>query len=246
MRIATYNIHRAVGADGRQDAARVARVLREIDADLVALQEVAYRTDQYGDLLEYLAESANAYIIEGATMNDERGHYGNAVLTRWPVTTVDRLDISVPRREPRGAIEMTFQVSGVDVQVIATHLGLRPRERRHQIKTLLPRFERANADVRVLLGDLNEWFLWGRPLRWLHRVFGYAPAPATFPARRPWFALDRVWVDPLVVATEIRVHSSAVARAASDHLPLIGELNLTAAPGSRPMTPDHLPYDPPR
>ncbi|MFZ1865061.1 MAG: endonuclease/exonuclease/phosphatase family protein [Polyangiales bacterium] len=232
MRIATYNIHRAVGADGRQDPARVARVLREIDADLVALQEVAYRTSQCGDLLEYLAQNLSAHVIEGATMKDERGHYGNAVVTRWPVTTVDRLDISVPHREPRGAIEMAFQVGGVGLQVMATHLGLRPRERRLQIQTLLPRFEGTDADVRILLGDLNEWFLWGRPLRWLRRIFGDAPAPATFPARCPRFALDRVWVDPQVVATDIRVHASATARAASDHLPVVGELNLMAAPAS--------------
>lgn len=230
MRIATYNIHRAVGADGRQDPTRIARVLEEIDADVVALQEVAYRAGQSGHLLEYLGEQMQAHVIEGMTMYDERGHYGNAVLTRLPTTAIDRLDISVPHREPRGAIDVTMKVQSMEVQVIATHLGLRPKERRDQIKALLPRFDAAHAEVKVLLGDLNEWFLWGRPLRWLHRVFGDVPAPATFPARRPFLALDRLWVDPGSVVNGIRAHASAVARTASDHLPVVADLDLMSRP----------------
>ncbi|MDX5333257.1 MAG: endonuclease, partial [Gammaproteobacteria bacterium] len=70
------------------------------------------------------------------------------------------------------------------------------------------------------------WFLWGRPLRWLRRVFGRLPAPATFPAHRPWFALDRLWVKPLEVIDAIHVHDSPAARVASDHLPLVAELDL--------------------
>lgn len=226
LKIATYNIHRAVGADGRQDAARIARVLRELDADVVALQEVAYRAEEPGHLLDYLAEELQARAIEGVTMHDDRGHYGNAVLTRLPVFALNRLDISFPRREPRGAIELGVHALGIEIQIIATHLGLRPRERRHQIKSLLTRFDSATADVKVLLGDLNEWFLWGRPVRWLHRVFGDVGAPATFPARRPLLALDRLWVHPLSVVDEIRVHATATSRIASDHLPVVAELSL--------------------
>ncbi len=231
LRIATYNIHRAVGSDGLQSADRIARVLREIDADLVALQEVAYHADRSGHLLEYLGSETGSRVIEGVTMHDDRGHYGNAVLTRLPVSSVRCLDISVGRREPRGAIELVSDIGGVRMQVIATHLGLRPGERRYQIKRLLTRFERQQADVRVLLGDLNEWFLWGRPVRWLHRVFGDVPAPRTFPARRPWFALDRLWVDPRAAVSSVRTHVSATSRVASDHLPVVAALDLERADG---------------
>jgi len=72
----------------------------------------------------------------------------------------------------------------------------------------------------VLMGDLNEWFLWGRPLRWLRAHFGRAPAPATFPARRPVLALDRIWVEPRRLRTGLAVHSTTLARSASDHLPV--------------------------
>lgn len=240
MRVATYNIHRAIGADGRQDVTRIARVLREIDADVVALQEVAFPLERSGHLLEHLGRDLRAQVIEGVTMSDERGHYGNAILTRMPVSTVDRLDISVPRREPRGAIEIAMRVADLNVRLVATHLGLRPGERRSQIKSLLPRFEHRGADVKILLGDLNEWFLWGRPVRWLRRVFGETPAPRTFPAKSPWFALDRLWVSPRAAIAQLRTHSSPTARTASDHLPLVADLDLTAVVNRAPDL-AHLP-----
>jgi endonuclease/exonuclease/phosphatase family metal-dependent hydrolase len=70
------------------------------------------------------------------------------------------------------------------------------------------------------MGDLNECFLGGRPLRWLRAHVGRAPAPATVPARRPVFALDRIWVEPRGLRTGLAVHSTALARSASDHLPV--------------------------
>ena len=226
LRIASYNIHRAIGRDGRKDPARIAAVLEELDADVVALQEVGYRAGRRGNVLEYLAESMDARVIEGVTLQDERGHYGNAVLSRLPVTGVSRHDISVPHREPRGALELVLEYRNVDIQIIATHLGLLPGERRYQIRKLLPLVDASSAEVQILLGDLNEWFLWGRPLRWLRRDFGRMPAPRTFPAHRPWFALDRLWVKPLIEVNSLRAHTSAMARAASDHLPLIAELDI--------------------
>jgi endonuclease/exonuclease/phosphatase family metal-dependent hydrolase len=190
------------------------------------LQEVGYASGTPGNVLEYLGESIHARVIEGATLRDERGHYGNAVLSRLPVSSVQLHDISVNGREPRGAIDLSLQLNGIEVQIVATHLGLRPGERRHQVERLIPLFEASAADIRILLGDLNEWFLWGRPLRRLHRVFGRTPAPATFPVRWPLFALDRVWVQPLSVIDSLRTHNSTTAARASDHLPLLAELNI--------------------
>jgi endonuclease/exonuclease/phosphatase family metal-dependent hydrolase len=82
----------------------------------------------------------------------------------------------------------------------------------------------------VLAGDLNEWFLWGRPLRWLHAHFEETPAPATFPARLPLLALDRVWTSPRSMLRRLAVHRSPLARRASDHLPLVADLELPRAP----------------
>jgi endonuclease/exonuclease/phosphatase family metal-dependent hydrolase len=85
--------------------------------------------------------------------------------------------------------------------------------------------ERDNPHPTLLMGDLNEWYLWGRPLRWLHAHFNEIPAtPPTFPARRPLFALDRIWVAPSGSLRRLFGHATPLARVASDHLPLIAEV----------------------
>ncbi|MEJ2309293.1 MAG: endonuclease/exonuclease/phosphatase family protein [Gammaproteobacteria bacterium] len=226
MRIATYNIHRAIGRDLQKKPERIAAVLRELDADLVALQEVGYEAGRPGNVLEYLGDAMEARVIEGVTLLDEQGNYGNAILTRLPVSSLHLHDISVDGREPRGAIELKLEVNSIEFQIIATHLGLRPGERRQQIERLTSLLNDSPANIKILLGDLNEWFLWGRPLRSLYRLFGRTPSPPTFPARWPWFALDRIWVQPLVVLEALQVHKSVMSRQASDHLPLIAELRI--------------------
>ncbi len=226
LRIASYNIHRAVGRDGRQQPERIAEVLHEVQADVVALQEVGYRAEPVGDVLDYLATATQARAIEGATLRDERGPYGNGVLSRVPIASLDRLDLSFGDREPRGAIELALKVRGVEAQVIATHLGLRPGERRYQVDRILKRLDASTASLQVVLGDFNEWLSWGRPLRALNRAFGRMPAPATFPAHRPWLSLDRIWVKPSNVVEHLRAHRSPLAQIASDHLPLVAELEV--------------------
>jgi len=220
--IVSYNIHLAIGRDRRYLPERILAVLREIDADVVALQEVQLGARGF-DMLGYLAEAAGYEPVAGPTLeHPKHGAYGNAVLSRPAVRTVRRIDLSVPKREPRGALDLELDCDGRPLRVIATHLGLLPAERRTQIKRLLRAFEDDEAMTTVLAGDLNEWFLWGRPLRWLHAYFKETPSPSTFPSGRPLFALDRIWVRPRSVLQSVRVHDSKLARVASDHLPLVG------------------------
>lgn len=217
--VATYNVHRCVGRDGRFDPERTLAVLRELDADAVALQELQWQPADAMHLLQEFALRLGYAALAGPTLLRAEGHYGNAVLTRLPVLDTASVDLSVPDREPRGALDALLDTSGGPLRLIATHLGLRPYERRLQMRRLLGlRGEHASATV--LLGDLNEWFLWGRPLRWLHARFGRTPAPNSFPARRPLLALDRIWVEPRSILRELRAHASPLARVASDHLPL--------------------------
>ena len=243
LTLATYNVHGCVGADGRHDPGRVAAVLAELDADVVALQELAWQPDAALNLLHDLARRLGCHSIAGPTLLRRAGHYGNALLTRWPADAVTRIDLSLAGREPRGALDVRLHAPATDLRVVATHLGLSPRERRLQTKAqvaaLGPPLDTAAAfdvtagpgagphprtPVTVLLGDLNEWFLWGRPLRRLHRHFGATPAPATFPARWPVLALDRIWVEPRARLLQLRRHRTALARQASDHLPLVAQI----------------------
>ena len=152
--------------------------------------------------------------------------FGNAVLSRYPVQSVEHIDLCVDNYEPRGALDVCIDIGlPTPLRVMATHLGLRPGERREQVRRILAAVERDNPHPTLLMGDLNEWYLWGRPLRWLHSHFREIPvAPPTFPARRPMFALDRIWVSPAGSVRRLTRHASPLARVASDHLPLVAHM----------------------
>ena len=224
IRFASYNIHLAIGRDGAFRPSRIAAVIDELDADVVALQEISLGAPGF-DMLAYLSKKCALSAIAGPTLMTSSVEYGNAILTRLPHSGVHRWDLSVGRHEPRGAIDVRIAHEGHSVRVIATHLGLLPGERRRQIRQLLKIIEKDNRYPTVLLGDVNEWFLWGRPLRWMHRHFKRTPSPATFPAGRPLFALDRIWVEPRSALQRLAVHASPTARLASDHLPVVASFD---------------------
>ena len=228
--LASYNIHRCIGLDGRQDPDRIREVLRLLDADVIALQEVEVSPGA-PDLLEFFCEASDWRPVRGITLRRASGDYGNAVLTRLPVRKVHRQDLSFRQREPRGALHLDLDSDGPALRVVATHFGLRPVERRTQAEILASELEaaarRADApEVTVLMGDFNEWFLWGRALRRLAGRFLPAPAPATFPARRPLFSLDRIWVTRGVRSCKSEAVRTPLTRIASDHLPLRASLRL--------------------
>jgi endonuclease/exonuclease/phosphatase family metal-dependent hydrolase len=225
VRIATYNVHQCVGHDGRRDTRRVATVLDQIDAHVLALQELLWDQDEALHLLEEFASTLRYHPIPGPTLLKAKGHYGNALLTRLPVLHQELIDLTIGRHEPRGAIDVLLDAGGRPLRVMATHLGLRPYERRQQMRRLIERLDSSPSITTVLMGDLNEWFLWGRPLRWLRAWFGATPGPATFPSALPLFALDRIWVHPRERLESLRVHKDVRACAASDHLPLVAQLS---------------------
>lgn len=181
--LCTYNIHGAVGTDGRLDPTRTAAVIEEIDSDIVALQEVEHFSVDGDDLPVYLARRGGYRMYLGPTLLRYEHLYGNVLLCRLPVAEVRRIDLSVARREPRGAIEIDVRAGDTRLRIVNTHLGLLPGERREQVRRLLRHLESAPpADITVLTGDINEWLLWGRPIRWLNRHFARLPAPPSFPS----------------------------------------------------------------
>lgn len=227
LTIATWNIHGAIGTDRRLEPWRIGEVLQQIGADVVALQEVPLGGPASVDVLSIVRERLGLHAAEGPTLDGPLRRYGNAVLSRWPIEAVRTLDLSFGSREPRGALDADLSCNGHALRIVATHLGLSPAERRHQIRRLLECFDTDAMPV-VLLGDINEWFMWGRPLRWLCAHFQRAPAPATFPSRRPVFALDRIWIRPRQRLLQVHVHGTPLARLASDHLPLVARIGAAA------------------
>ncbi|WP_293780566.1 endonuclease/exonuclease/phosphatase family protein [uncultured Oxalicibacterium sp.] len=224
LTVATYNIHSAVGTDGRFDPHRIAAVLREINADVIALQEVPLGDSRRESVLAVLQEATGYHAVEGPTQARDDRRYGNAVLSRYPITCSRTIDLSFGRREPRGALDADLDCHGHPLRVIAVHLGLRPAERRDQIRRLLQEFDTERMPV-ILMGDVNEWFVWGRPLRWLVSRFEAVPAYNTFPSRFPIFALDRIWISPRKRLARIEVHVTPLSKAASDHLPLVAHID---------------------
>ncbi|HZF24722.1 MAG TPA: endonuclease/exonuclease/phosphatase family protein [Steroidobacteraceae bacterium] len=235
LRIATYNIHRCVGLDGRCDPGRIATVIRELDCDAIGLQEVDNTPGPAPTSmqLDFLASASAMQAVAGLRILRHYGHYGNALLTRHPVRVVRRHDLSFSWREPRGALDVEVEVHGAAVRFIVTHLGLTPGERRHQMRKILEIVgDIAATSPVVLLGDINEWLPLGRPLRWLHAIFGRRPAPRSFPAAWPLFALDRIWASPRANLLVVRAHRSPCSRVASDHLPVIATMEVPVTAGS--------------
>lgn len=220
LAVATYNVHGCVGRDGRFAPPRILSVLRDLEADVIALQELQWDPRDALNILYTFATQLNYRAIPGPTLLRPDGHYGNAILTRLAVRSVNTLDLSVPGRELRGALDVVLATASGEARIIATHLGLLPGERRWQMRQLLSLLTTNTVAPVVLMGDLNEWFMWGRPLRWLHAYFGYTPAPPTYPSVFPLFALDRIWTTPPTRLSGLKAFSSQTARIASDHLPV--------------------------
>ncbi|HEU4664982.1 MAG TPA: endonuclease/exonuclease/phosphatase family protein [Dokdonella sp.] len=222
MRIATWNLHEAVGVDGRCLPARIARVLAELDADLVALQEFSPRRGTVDELAGLLERATGATLVVMPTFLKRGRLFGNALLSRLPIVSIEAHDIAVQRREPRNAVDARVDWDGQPLRVLATHLGLRRAERIGQVERLGALLEQGDAST-VLLGDFNEWRLRGC-LAPLERRLVRVPAPATFPAPYPLARLDRLYVSPHLRVSHVRAHRSRSAAVASDHLPLVATI----------------------
>ena len=233
MRITTYNIHGSVGTDRTYEPGRIVEVIRGIEPDILGLQEVRLPGGSVPDILERLQTAYPAYsIVFGMTLEDERGTYGNALVSRYPIRAYRDLSLEIAGThdtrtasiEDRRAIIADLIVpDSQPVTVIVTHLSLERWARRKQADRLITGIESA-VDVKtepaVFLGDFNEWFFADRFLRRIDRHFATHIVRRTFPSRFPFLPLDRVWITGQLRDTSNWVHKRWPARVASDHLPL--------------------------
>jgi endonuclease/exonuclease/phosphatase family metal-dependent hydrolase len=228
--VATYNVHACVGTDGRHDPERIATVISELDADVVALQEFTYPASVAIDTrTPVVLTTLDRYECAlGPARQNETHCFGNALLARHPIVEVHRLDLSMERREPRGALAATIDVRGTPVHVLAAHLGLKIRERRFQVRQILDYLASVRNTLVVVLGDFNDWLPGRSVVHVLDRRLGRLPRPRSFPSWRPIVPLDRIWVQPARALRRMATHSSAMARAASDHLPVVADIDVAA------------------
>jgi len=220
--VLSYNIHECVGTDRRRDPPRIAEIIKKSGAQIIGLQEVHSDSSGAQELhqMNYLAAMTGFQAVPGPSLERRNGHYGNGLLTSYKVLTVEKLDLSYPGREPRGAIDVDLEIGGEAVRVIVTHLGLLPAERRFQVGKLLAALSQQRTRTVILLSDFNEWLPTGRSLRWIHTRLGKTALVRTFPSAFPVFALDRIWVSPSSSLVTISRLRSPLTRIASDHLPL--------------------------
>jgi endonuclease/exonuclease/phosphatase family metal-dependent hydrolase len=249
LRIATYNVHRWQGGNGRSepDVARAGYVISELDADVIALQEVlrpfpsssldgAFAARDGEDPLGLLCDELELHLAFAVTRQHRRGQLGNAILSRFPITAISVLDISYSRIERRGALAAQVGDEKNGLGVIATHLSLVDRTRHRQVQSLLEH-PALNSGPAVLMGDMNAWrkCKGSQALEASLGLHHNCDWPATFPAGRPLLALDRIYTRSVEVL-EVRHHDSPAARRASDHLPIVAEVRVGKREAADPET----------
>ena len=222
VRLLSYNIRKAVGLDWRRDPFRIAHVLHDSGADIVALQEADKRLGPRPAALprEAIDASGLAPVLTGD--GPSLGWHGNAVLVRpdWPARVVDRLPL--PGVEPRGALIVRIDTADGPLTLCATHMGLLRVSRLSQMAAIAAALEEAGPGV-VIAGDMNEWSRRIGFEPWTERLALLDPGPS-FHASRPIAHLDRFLVGPAWRAEGCGVMRTALTARASDHLPVWAEL----------------------
>jgi len=233
LAVASYNFHKCVGVDGRFDPERTVKVIAELGADLVALQEVDQRFGSRAGLLDLrrIEEECGLRPVPLAVPKSSHGWRGNLLLVKDGAVVASR-QLTLPGAEPRGALVVDLVLRGRRLRVIAAHLGLLRRSRASQIRFILQAAGAFEEGATLLMGDLNEWRLGERSsLGRLEPDFGPMNAAiASFPSRFPVWSLDRILARPANSVLRIEAHDSELARLASDHLPLKGLLALPQPP----------------
>ena len=239
LRIATYNVHKCRGLDRRVRPARIAAVLREIDADVAALQEVVSAEDRGREAHQarFIAEELGCSFHLGENRLHRGGVYGNVTLTRLAVERACNYDITWRGREPRGCLRVDVRPgdgAARPLHVFNVHLGTAFVERRYQGRRLVSedvlRAEKLSGP-RVVLGDFNEWTR-GLATRLLSEellsadVRHHLRRARTYPGPLPVLHLDHVYYDPALRLERLWLHKSLTALVASDHLPLVADFTL--------------------
>lgn len=228
LTFASYNIHKAVGTDRRRDPERILSVLREIDADVVALQEADRRFGARESVLSRRAiEESPWHAVPLSLRPDSIGWHGNALLVRRGIEVAQAAIVPLPVLEPRGAVRADLLIEGRRLRVVGMHLDLSGLRRRHQVRSILQHLGACDVGCpTVMMGDLNEWALHGGCLREFGHGWRVLAPGRSFPSRRPVAQLDRLIVSDEWAADDAGVHHSALAARGSDHLPVYARLSL--------------------
>lgn len=227
MRIVTYNIHKARGVDGRVSIKRIADVLVELNADIIALQEVFSVSDSREGQVETLASVLEMHPAFGCTRHHRGQPYGNAILSRWPIHQWRDMDISWAHRERRGCIRADLKTPRGALHVFNIHMGTSYFERRYQVRSFLSskQLHEELRGPRVLVGDFNEWIR-GLTTRMLSEKFEslnlrlHVKKRRSYPGFLPLLHLDHIYFERPLHVEKAELIQTRLSKMASDHLPL--------------------------
>ncbi|BBD98285.1 endonuclease [Sphingobium amiense] len=222
IRVASYNIRKAIGTDRRRVPERVIEVLNEVDADVIALQEADRRFGVRSAAIppQLLEKASNYKPVPLNVQVDSMGWHGNALLVRKEAEIGAHDVLHLPYLEPRGATMAEVALKGATLRVFGMHLDLSGLWRRKQAAAVIHAAGQREAMPTVLMGDLNEWSADRGCLADFARHYSFAPCGRSFHARRPVARLDRIMHCGRMTLKGCGVHESAAARKASDHLPI--------------------------
>ena len=229
IKVATYNIHKCVGMDRKRNPERILDVLREIDADIIALQEADRRFGQRETCLPFAkidAETPWKHVPWGVRPNGI-GWHGNAILVRDSMHIRRGEPLDLPTLEPRGAVCCEIETEQGLVRVIGVHLDLSGLWRRRQIRRILAYLEGEPRHIpTVIMGDFNQWSQRGALSEFAFHHHRIIKTPKSFHSARPLANLDRIIISHDIEASDYGVHISKLSRQASDHLPIWAELKI--------------------
>ncbi len=233
LRVATYNIHRCRGMDRRIVPSRVADVLRELDADVVALQEVVGAGPEGAGQAEEIGAALGMGWVMASVRHFRRHLFGNVVLSRLPIVHNAQYDLSWRTCEPRACQRADLDL-GADrlLHVYNVHLGTAVLERRYQARRLAAYVhDRRITGPKIILGDFNEWMK-GLATSTLSSLFdsidlyAHLKRRRTYPGIFPMVHLDHIYYEGRVEVRGVQLLRSRTALLASDHLPLAADLRI--------------------
>jgi endonuclease/exonuclease/phosphatase family metal-dependent hydrolase len=255
IKILSYNMHRAIGVDRLFRPERIARVIKHHNADIVLLQEVDVGVPRSRklDLAREMAEAAGyPHYATGLNVKLLRGKYGNATLSKFPITHSRNINLTIGSRKARGCLHSTIKIeNGCDfsqqLEVFNLHLGLSSQERVRQVGLLInsDEFNSLPPEIPCLVGgDLNDWLTRLAPIFTdilnfqcaSNHSSGYHNAYLTYPSFSPTGGLDKIFFRGHMELIKRKRCWMGITRLASDHLPVFAEFDLQAERQREPET----------